>query len=156
MGLINLLSIARSALTTHQAAIETTGARGGVAISMNPHTGDLLALAEAPTFDPNHFRKLRYHETRSRAFLDASDPGSAMKAFLTAIALENDTVTPDDRFDCENGSFRVPGSVIHDSHRGLFSRLRSRPRSLPALVERNREEIHWSAFERQRISFEIG
>jgi len=98
------------------AAIESTGAKGGIAISMDPHTGDVLALAEAPSFDPNHFRKLRYGDTRLRSFLDASDPGSAMKAFLLAIALEREIVTPDDRFYCENGSFRVPGSVIHDSH----------------------------------------
>jgi cell division protein FtsI (penicillin-binding protein 3) len=98
------------------AAIEATGALGGVAISMNPHTGDVLALAEAPSFDPNHFRTTRYNETRLRSFLDASDPGSAMKAFLLAIALDEDSISPDDRFDCENGKFRVPGSVIHDSH----------------------------------------
>jgi cell division protein FtsI (penicillin-binding protein 3) len=70
-----------------RAAVEATGARGGVAISMNPHTGDILALAETPAFDPNHFRKLDYRTTRS-----------------------------DERFDCENGTFRVPGSIIHDSH----------------------------------------
>jgi len=97
-------------------AIETTGAKGGVAISMDPHTGDVLALAEAPSFDPNHFRELRYHETRARSFLDASDPGSSMKAFLMAIALDRGVITPEDHYDCENGSFRVPGSVIHDSH----------------------------------------
>jgi cell division protein FtsI (penicillin-binding protein 3) len=104
------------------AAVEATGARGGVAIAMNPRTGDILALAEAPAFDPNHFRKLDYRTTRSHAFLDAADPGSTLKAFLMAAALENATVTPDTAFDCESGAFRVPGSTIHDSHpHGLLS-----------------------------------
>jgi cell division protein FtsI (penicillin-binding protein 3) len=99
-----------------RATIEATGARGGVVISMDPRTGDILALAEVPAFDPNYFRELDYRATRSRAFLDAADPGSALKIFLMAAALERGAVAPDERFDCENGAFRVPGSVIHDSH----------------------------------------
>jgi cell division protein FtsI (penicillin-binding protein 3) len=99
-----------------RSAITATGARGGVAISLNPRTGDILAMAEAPSFDPNHFREFDYHATRSHGFLDASEPGSTMKAFLMAAALEQGTVTPDDRFHCEDGEFDVPGSTIHDSH----------------------------------------
>jgi cell division protein FtsI (penicillin-binding protein 3) len=99
-----------------RATIEATGARGGVVISMDPRTGDILALAEVPAFDPNYFRELNYRATRSRAFLDAADPGSALKIFLMAAALERGAVAPEERFDCENGTFRVPGSVIHDSH----------------------------------------
>jgi cell division protein FtsI (penicillin-binding protein 3) len=99
-----------------RAAIEATGARGGVVISMDPRNGDVLALTEVPTFDPNYFRELDYRATRSRAFLDAADPGSALKIFLMAAALERGAIAPEDRFDCENGAFRVPGSVIHDSH----------------------------------------
>jgi cell division protein FtsI (penicillin-binding protein 3) len=97
-------------------AVAATGARGGVAISLDPHTGDILAMAEAPGFDPNHFRDFDYRATRSQGFLDASEPGSTMKAFLMAAALENGTITPDDRYDCEDGEFKVPGSTIHDSH----------------------------------------
>jgi len=73
-------------------------------------------MAEAPGFDPNHFREFAYRATRSQGFLDASEPGSTMKAFLMAAALENGTITPEDRYDCEDGEFRVPGSTIHDSH----------------------------------------
>jgi cell division protein FtsI (penicillin-binding protein 3) len=99
-----------------RASIEATGARGGVVISMDPRNGDVLALTEVPTFDPNYFRELDYRITRSRSFLDAADPGSALKIFLMAAALERGAIAPEDRFDCENGTFRVPGSVIHDSH----------------------------------------
>ena len=99
-----------------RAAIEATGARGGAVISMDPRNGEVLALAEVPIFDPNRFRELKYRVTRSRAFLDAADPGSALKIFLMAAALERGAVAPEERFDCENGAFRIPGSVIHDSH----------------------------------------
>jgi len=99
-----------------RSAVEATGAHGGVAISLDPRTGDILAMAEAPGFDPNRFREIDYRATRSHGFLDASEPGSTMKAFLMAAALENGTTTPDDRYDCENGEFKVPGSTIHDSH----------------------------------------
>jgi cell division protein FtsI (penicillin-binding protein 3) len=97
-------------------AIEETGARGGVVISMDPRSGDILALAEAPRFDPNRFRELEYEATRSRAFLDAAEPGSTLKAFLVAAALETQAVTAEQRFDCEDGSFRIPGKTIRDTH----------------------------------------
>jgi cell division protein FtsI (penicillin-binding protein 3) len=96
-------------------AIQATRARGGVVVSLDPHTGDLLALAEAPGFDPNRFRELRYADTRSRAFLDALEPGSTLKAFLVAAALENGAVTREARIDCEDGTFRVPGKTIRDA-----------------------------------------
>ncbi len=99
-----------------KSAIERTGAKGGVVVTMNPSTGEILALAETPTFDPNHFRELRYADTRSRAFLDASEPGSTLKTFLIAAALESGTVTADEIFDCEDGFFPIPGKMIRDHH----------------------------------------
>jgi len=96
-------------------AVRETGARGGIVLSIDPRSGDVLALAEAPGFDPNRFREVPYAATRSRAFLDAVEPGSALKAFLVASALERGTLDPDDWIDCEKGSFRVPGKTIHDA-----------------------------------------
>ncbi len=95
-------------------AAARTGAIGGFVISMDPYSGDILALAELPGFDPNRFRHVDYASTRSRAFLDASEPGSTLKAFLIAAALESGTITPDTRFDCENGAFRIRGRTIRD------------------------------------------
>jgi cell division protein FtsI (penicillin-binding protein 3) len=96
-------------------ALRETGARGGIVVSMDPESGDLLALAEDPGFDPNRFRDVPYAATRSRAFLDAAEPGSALKAFLVAAALERGALDPQAWIDCEHGSFRVPGKTIRDT-----------------------------------------
>ena len=96
--------------------IAASGARGGIVIAMDPWTGDILTLAENPGFDPNHFRSLEFASTRSRAFADAVDPGSTLKTFLIAAALEEGTIQVDDIVDCEDGSFQVPGKIIHDHH----------------------------------------
>jgi len=95
-------------------AVRRTGARGGSVLSLDPHTGDILTLAEAPSFDPNRFRETPYRDTRSTAFLDAVEPGSALKPFLVAAALEHGTLAPDDVIDTEEGTLRVPGKTIRD------------------------------------------
>ena len=97
-------------------AIAATGARGGVVLSLDPFTGDVLALAEAPAFDPNRFRTVDFARTRAHAFLDAQEPGSTLKAFLVASALEKHAIRADQFFDCENGTMRVPGQTIRDLH----------------------------------------
>jgi cell division protein FtsI (penicillin-binding protein 3) len=96
------------------AAIERTGARGGIVISMDPASGEIFALAEAPSFDPNHFRNLDYDATGSGAFLAAIEPGSSFKSFLVAAALESGAIEADEKIDCGDGSLRVPGKTIHD------------------------------------------
>jgi cell division protein FtsI (penicillin-binding protein 3) len=98
------------------AAIERTGARGGLVLAIDPHTGEVLSLAEWPTFDPNRFRRTAYAATRSNAFLDAMEPGSAMKAFLVAGALERGSLGPHDVIDTEGGRLRIPGKTITDKH----------------------------------------
>jgi cell division protein FtsI (penicillin-binding protein 3) len=93
-----------------------TGSRGGLVIVLDPATGDLLALAEHPDFDPSAFRNTPYQATRAHAFLDAADPGSTAKPFVVAAALERGVVGKHEIIDCENGSFRVPGKTLHDVH----------------------------------------
>jgi len=97
-------------------AVAATDARGGVILSMDASGGEILTLAESPSFDPNAFRSLEYASTRSSAFLDAVEPGSVLKPFLVAASLEYGTLDPRDTFDCENGSYRVPGKTIRDVH----------------------------------------
>ena len=101
--------------------IRASSARGGVVIALDPSTGDILSLAESPAYDPNEFRELDYASTRSSAFLDATEPGSAFKAFLVAAALDRGVITPDQKIDCGDGTLRVPGKTIHDKEpRGVL------------------------------------
>lgn len=96
--------------------IARTRSKGGFVVTLDPHNGDVLALAQRPGFDPNHFREIPFPETRARAFLDAYEPGSTFKTFLIAAALDANAVSTHDRFDCERGRWRVPGKLISDSH----------------------------------------
>lgn len=89
-------------------------ALGGMLVALDPRNGDLLAVAERPGFDPNRFRKTDFRASRARSFTDAVEPGSVMKLFLVAAALEDGVVRPDEEIDCEGGQFHVPGKTIHD------------------------------------------
>jgi cell division protein FtsI (penicillin-binding protein 3) len=93
-----------------------TGAKGGLVVAIDPASGDLLALAEAPAFDPNQFRTAKMHDSRSRIFTDALEPGSTFKTFAIAGALQHGAVRARDVFDCENGAWRVPGKTLRDTH----------------------------------------
>jgi len=95
-------------------AVRDAGAKGGIALSLDPRTGDILALAEWPRFDPNRFRELSFPSTRARAFVDAFEPGSTLKVFLAAAALESAAIAPGDLFDCRGALLRVPGKTIRD------------------------------------------
>ena len=95
-------------------AVEANQAAGGLVLTLDPSNGDVLALAEAPGFDPNQFRHLDYHETRSRTFADGVEAGSTMKAFLVASALDARAIEPDQLFDTEEGFIRVRGKTIRD------------------------------------------
>jgi cell division protein FtsI (penicillin-binding protein 3) len=98
-----------------QDAVVNYEARGGMVITIDPKNGDVLALAEAPGFDPNRFRDLDYVDTRSRAFADVAEAGSTMKAFLVASALDTDVVDADSEFDTGEGWMRVRGKTIRDA-----------------------------------------
>lgn len=96
------------------ALVERTGSRGGSVVTLDPKTGDVLSLAEYPPTDPNVFRNLRFASTRSRAFLDALEPGSTFKVFLIAGALDAGALQPDEMVDTAPGWLRVPGKTIRD------------------------------------------
>jgi cell division protein FtsI (penicillin-binding protein 3) len=96
--------------------VKATGAKGGLVIALDPASGDVIALAERPGFDPNAFRTTPYPATRSRAFLDAGDPGSTAKPFVVAAALERGVLDVRETIDCENGSYRIPGKTLRDTH----------------------------------------
>jgi cell division protein FtsI (penicillin-binding protein 3) len=99
------------------AAVETSRAKGGIAIVMDPVSGRLLAMANYPTFNPNMFGKFPPQALRNRAVTDSFEPGSTMKVFLIAAALEEKAVSPSDAFNCENGVYNIGGRTIHDTHK---------------------------------------
>lgn len=99
------------------AAVESSRAKGGIAIVMEPASGRLLAMANYPTFNPNMFGKFPPQALRNRAVTDSFEPGSTMKVFLVAAALEEKVVAPQDAFNCENGVFNIGGRTIHDTHK---------------------------------------
>jgi cell division protein FtsI (penicillin-binding protein 3) len=94
--------------------VEKWGAKGGMAIAMDPWSGKILAMASFPTFNPNQFIQYRSKSWRNRALSDVFEPGSLFKTFLAAAALEEQVVRPSDSFFCENGSYKVYDQTIHD------------------------------------------
>jgi cell division protein FtsI (penicillin-binding protein 3) len=95
--------------------VEKWGAKGGMAIAMDPMTGKILAMASYPTFNPNQFIQYRSKSWRNGAVSDVFEPGSLFKVFLAAAALEERLVRPSDSFFCENGSYTVYDRTIHDT-----------------------------------------
>ncbi len=96
-------------------AVEESGARSGVCIVIRPRTGEILAMAVVPEFNPNIFWHFKPYEWRNRAVTDCFEPGSTLKAFLLAAALEEGVITPETVLNCEKGKYTVGNSIIHDS-----------------------------------------
>ena len=96
--------------------IEEMDADGGSVVMLDPRTGEVLAMANAPTFDPNHYSTYGPERRRDRAVTDTFEPGSTMKPFVVAAALDSGVIRETDRFDCENGLMRVQGWPIRDHH----------------------------------------
>jgi len=96
--------------------VKKTQAKAGIAIVMVPQTGEILALAVRPTFNPNNFWDYSPSQWRNRAVTDVFEPGSTFKIFLISSALEEGIFQPQDIFYCENGSYFLEDRVIHDLH----------------------------------------
>ncbi len=98
-------------------AIQSRAAKGGLAVVINPRTGEILAMAVQPSFDPNQFSSIPAYLRKNRSITDTFEPGSTFKVFLLAAALEERVAAPSDVFFCENGVLTVGGRVIHDVHK---------------------------------------
>ncbi|MEJ2201189.1 MAG: penicillin-binding protein, partial [Desulfuromonadaceae bacterium] len=98
------------------AGVAEMGAKGGSAIVLDPSSGRVLAMANQPDYNPNAFSGYRPSQWRNRAICDTYEPGSTIKVFLMAAALNEKLLTPNSLIDCENGSYEVGGKVIHDHH----------------------------------------
>ncbi len=97
-------------------SLRKTGARHATLVALDPRTGEILVLAESPSFDPNRFWLEDSSAYRARAFVDTFEPGSTLKPFSIALALEAGVTHPDEIFDCEGGRFRIGRRTIRDYH----------------------------------------
>ncbi len=96
-------------------AVAKYKAKSGFAIVMNPKTGALLAIAHNPVFNLNTYRKYHRSAWRNRAITDPFEPGSTMKIFSVAAALETGTMDSGTIFYCENGTYLVGSHTVHDT-----------------------------------------
>jgi cell division protein FtsI (penicillin-binding protein 3) len=97
-------------------------AAAATAIMMDPHTGEILALANRPTFDPSELSNVDLNEVRNRAITDIFEPGSTFKVVVGMAALEEKAVKPETRIDCSAGFVEVGGRRIKDDHKhGVLS-----------------------------------
>jgi len=103
--------------------MERTHAQNGTIVVQDPHTGQILALAVRPTFNPNDFRHATTDLLKDRAVSDVYEPGSTFKPVTYAAALEEKVITPDSMVDCGGGALNVAGHTVHDApgeHYGLL------------------------------------
>jgi cell division protein FtsI (penicillin-binding protein 3) len=96
--------------------VRTFEARGGSVVVMDPSTGEILALANYPPFNPNEPSKHPTAHRRNRAVVDRFEPGSTVKPFTMAAALAAGAVKPNQSINCENGVTRMGGRLLHDAH----------------------------------------
>jgi len=97
-----------------QRGMEDTKAIAGTVIVQNPRTGEILALANRPTFNPNVFNNVLQESLKNRAVSDVYEPGSVFKIVTYSAAIDQHVVTPEDKIDCQHGSIDVFGMKIHD------------------------------------------
>ena len=89
-------------------------AKGATIVVMDPKNGDILALASFPYFDLNNPAKRQPDSVRNRAINDFFEPGSVFKIVTASAILEENAVDLNDKFDCENGAWKVGKRVLHD------------------------------------------
>lgn len=92
----------------------TFHAKAANIVIMDPHTGAILALANRPTFDLNEYGNASGDLRRNRVICDLFEPGSVFKIVTAAAALEENKVSEEDRFFCENGSYKIANHILHD------------------------------------------
>ncbi len=98
-------------------AYQKNHAESAIAVVMNPNTGEILAIASRPSFDPNKIGNSEIDHRRNRPITDIFEPGSVFKIVTVAGALNEEAVSVNDVFDCQNGEWHVrPNRTIHDVH----------------------------------------
>ena len=105
-----------------RSAISLNDAKAGSLVVLDVTTGEVLALANWPTYNPNNRDTLKASRSRNRAVVDLFEPGSTLKPFTVAAALESGLVSPQSMIDTGDGRYKVGNWTIHDAHpEGILS-----------------------------------
>ncbi|WP_250473827.1 penicillin-binding protein 2 [Caballeronia sp. GAFFF1] len=105
-----------------KAAVAKHRARAGSVVVLDAKNGEVLALANYPSFDPNDRRRLTGDQLRNRALTDTFEPGSTIKPLVAALAIDLGHVRPDTRIDTNPGTLKIGPNVIHDtSNHGVIT-----------------------------------
>lgn len=109
-------AIQHAAETELEKAVNETQSISGMVVVMDPRSGEILAIANRPTFNPNRFASFSSARWRNRAVTDAYEPGSMFKIFTAAAGLQEKVVSPEEVIDCGGGSIEIAGTRINDHH----------------------------------------
>lgn len=134
-------------------ALDFHDAKAGSAVVLDVRTGEILALVNLPTYNPNDRGDRKGEALRNRVITDTFEPGSIMKPFTVALALESGAVDLDTQFDTGNGRYRYEGAVISDvSRNGVLDVAgiirRSSNIGMTMISERMSSEQMWDGFDR--------
>lgn len=110
----HIQSLAETALAS---AVTSASGRWGGCLVVKVDTGEILALAQYPFFNPNVYAVQNPAVWKNRLVADAFEPGSTLKSLVVAAALQERVVTPETVFHCENGSWKIRGATIGDTHK---------------------------------------
>jgi cell division protein FtsI (penicillin-binding protein 3) len=113
----NIQFMAEQALDRNMAR---THALNGTVIVQDPHTGQILALAMRPTFNPNDFRHANASLLRDHAVSDVYEPGSTFKLVTYSAALDQHVTTPDEMINTQGGQINVAGRIVHDDRDAIL------------------------------------
>ena len=103
--------------------VERYKADSGMAVVMNPNSGEIYAMANVPQFNPNNYNKFTPETRRNNTVVSSYEPGSIFKPIVAAAALDNGIAQPHDKFFCENGSFKIGGRNIGEAENHEYGSL---------------------------------
>jgi len=95
--------------------VERYKANSGMAVVMNPNSGEIYAMANVPQFNPNNYNKFTPETRKNNTVVSAYEPGSIFKPIVAAAALDRGIAQPQDKFFCEDGSFKIGGRSIGEA-----------------------------------------
>ncbi len=101
-----------------KAGVEANRAKAGAIVVLDVRTGEVLALANMPTYNPNNRARLSGAQLRNRVMTDSFEPGSTLKPFTVALALEMGKLTPQTQIQTAPGALTIANYTIHDAHPG--------------------------------------